>query len=318
MKQSTARAQPRSSLHMLRIVALALMLVLARGGDGGSDCPAGDCPASDCPASDCPATDCPATDCPATDCPATHTPDTQGTENICGNDTRCLENCATNDTQCTQGTCCDAGPQMHHGFNDGCQTDSNPCCIEYRFGDFVYYDPLWTSNNIFAFNTGGAGTYVPPAMPASSRGGYSSQAATRPDWETREWTCTECHHVNHPCYNPTICGECDAERPAQEQPTQAPEPANVDPLTIQSATAPENDRQNTCCVCMERVSDIVLLGPRQGGNGLPSCRHKCMCRQCAHMMRQSGHARCPMCRTKVEQFAVVDSMPQNMQQTIYT
>merc|ERR1712080_60813 len=97
----------------------------------------------------------------------------------------------------------------------------------------------------------------------------------------------------------------------------APAPANVDPLTIQSLPADEKDteRKNTCCICMERVSDIVLLGAKQGADY--TCRHKCMCRQCAHTMRQRGNAKCPMCRTKVEHFAVVDAMPRHMQNQIF-
>merc|ERR1711974_288082 len=97
-----------------------------------------------------------------------------------------------------------------------------------------------------------------------------------------------------------------------------------DPLTIQSLPADENDvdpktgeRKNTCCVCMERVSDIVLLGPKQGTEY--TCRHKCICRQCAHNIREEPESqrKCPMCRTKVQHFAVVGSLPRHMENTIF-
>lgn len=191
-------------------------------------------------------------------------------------------------------------------------SNGNPTCSD-RYNGFVYQDPLWNAD-VIAFGQPG---YVAPAQPAASRGGSSSQGATRPDWETHEWTCSACTWVNSPVYNPTHCEMCDTERPEQEQPAAAPAPAGVDPLTIESLPADENDteKKNTCCICMDRVSDIVLLGAKQGGEY--TCRHKCMCRQCAHKMRQSGNAKCPMCRTKVEHFAVVDAMPKHMQNRIF-
>lgn len=296
------------------------MLVVSRGGDGGcdsggADCNSGDCNTGDCNTGDCNTGDCNTGhtgDCNTGDCNSHHTGD------ICQNDT----NCTQNDTAYTDHACCSDGPQVNPDFglyNCG-PCDSNPSCNQY--GGFMYNDPLWSSD-IYAF---GGGSYTAPAMPASSRGGYSSQGATRrPDWETKEWTCEAlvdgrvCGHVNSPVYNPTECGECFAERPEEEQPAAAPAPANVDPLTIESAPADENDtdRKNTCCICMEKVSDIVLLGAKQGTTY--ACRHKCMCRQCALKLRDGPESRrkCPMCRTKVDHFAVAANLPRRIENTVF-
>lgn len=91
-----------------------------------------------------------------------------------------------------------------------------------------------------------------------------------------------------------------------------PAPANVDPAP---ASDPENE--NTCCICMENPSDIVLFGAKQGADY--TCMHKCMCRQCADTMRQGPESqrKCPICRTRVVRYALVDSLPKHMQNKIF-
>jgi len=158
-------------------------------------------------------------------------------------DTQGTEGCATHDTQACDQTCSYQGPQVNDGFWDGpTGSDSNPCCIEYRVGPFVYVDPIWDPIPL----TSGGGGYVPPtpAMPyrshaSGSAAGYMppTGASAQPTWDEQEWICQHIGKNGSPCgfpnsiqYNPIMCGVCEALRPVAPVAETPPMPSNVDPL----------------------------------------------------------------------------------------
>ena len=73
--------------------------------------------------------------------------------------------------------------------------------------------------------------------------------------------------------------------------SRAPIPARLsrDAGSSDVKTELEDNSSNECAVCLERPPDCVVY----------TCGHMCMCYGCAHDIRESADASCPICRQPI-------------------